>query len=292
MLPFTSSRTSNLPTRPQRQLPSNFLPEDLLSSGRNVYTQIQFVEYNFGRQTMGPSSRFSGGGVAKPTGGMVLPVPRKINEAQTLSWAEDSATKMGVSLASRLLTGPGAASPIAASVGSFGSALLGVRVNPYLFMYFQQPNYKEFVFSWTFAPENARESQILANIINQFKSNSLPAFGTFVMDYPNIALIKMHPSDLLGNLMFKPCAVISVSVDYTGAGPSFFKNSYGQQGSSGAPTVVNLSVTFKEIQLWDRREINSRASAGGSNVVIDPNTGAQLPEGTPQPPVSPFQVGA
>lgn len=254
MLPSTSSRRTNFPTRPEKEVASNFLPEDLLASGRNVYTQIQFVEYSFGLQTMGPSSLlFSGGGVAKPTGGMVLPVPRKINESQTLTWSEDSATKMGLSLASRI--GPGAA-----VAGNFGSAILGVRVNPYLFMYFQQPNYKEFSFSWTFAPNNARESQSLANIINQFKSNSLPAFGYLLMDYPNIALIKIHPSDMLGNLKFKPCAVTSVLVDYTGSGPSFFKNRQGSASSSGAPTVVNLTVNFKEIQLWDRREIDSGAS--------------------------------
>lgn len=286
MLPSTSSRRTNFPTRPEKKVASNFLPEDLLASGRNVYTQIQFVQYNFGLQTMGPSvfSLFSGGGIAKPTGGMVLPVPRKINESQTLTWSEDSATKTGVSLASRFFTGPGAASPLAASVGNFGSATLGVRVNPYLFMYFQQPNYKEFSFSWTFAPNNARESQSLANIINQFKSNSLPAFGYLVMDYPNIALIKIHPSDLLGNLKFKPCAVTSVLVDYTGSGPSFFKNRQGSASSSGAPTVVNLTVNFKEIQLWDRREIQSSFGTAAA-------AAAAVTTGLIQESAGPVQIG-
>jgi hypothetical protein len=164
-------------------------------------------------------------------------------------------------------------------------------------MFFQRPNYKEFSFSWTFAPVNQRESRTLADIINQFKSNSLPTFGGAFMGYPNIALMRIHPGDVFGNLKFKPCAITSVLVDYSPAGPSFFSdasinNATGR--SNGAPTLVNLTVNFKEIQLWDRNEITGfvpgATAVDGSATVIDPNTGAQLPQGTPQPPISPFTV--
>lgn len=301
MLPTNVTRRSNFPTRPQKAITTNYIPEDVISSGRNLYTQIEFVAYSFGYQTFGTGiSGFLGlfgnrGGVARPNGGIVLPIPKKINESQTITWEQDSATKVAASVGS-LFTGPASSAAAASALGgaaNFLSSMAGLQVNPYLFMYFKSPNYKEFSFSWTFAPNNQRESRALANIINQFKANSLPTFGLTWMGYPNIALIRLMPSDLLGNLKFKPCAITSVLVDYTGAGPSFFKSSPGNSSSSGAPTVVNLTVNFKEIQLWDRNEINSAPTRDLSafETTIDPNTGAQLPAGTPQPPVSPFQVG-
>lgn len=272
MLPTSVNRRSNFPTRPERRIATNYIPEDVIASGRNLYTQIQFVAYSFGYQTFGTLGGvsdffsnigvFSGrGGIATPNGGMVLPIPKKINESQTLTWEQDSATRMAAGIGA-MFAGPAAAASETQALGSaanFLSALAGQQINPYLFMYFKSPNYKEFSFTWTFAPNNQRESQALANIINQFKANSLPAFGYTFMNYPNIALIRLMPSDMLGNLQFKPCAITSVLVDYTGAGPSFFKSSPGNSESSGAPTVVNLTVNFKEIQLWDRREIGNGA---------------------------------
>lgn len=291
MLPTTTTRRSNFPTRPQKAITTNYIPEDVISSGRNLYTQIEFVAYSFGYQTFGTGLSgflsnigvFGGrGGVARPNGGMVLPIPKKINESQTLTWEQDSATRIAASVGS-LFAGPASSAAAASAFGGAGnfiSALSGLQINPYLFMYFKSPNYKEFSFSWTFAPNNQRESQALANIINQFKANSLPTFGFAFMGYPNIALIRLMPSDLLGNLKFKPCAITSVLVDYTGAGPSFFKSSPGNSSSSGAPTVVNLTVNFKEIQLWDRNEITN-LQTNVSFPAFDPATGVQVPEGTP-----------
>ena len=306
MFPVTSTRRSNFPRRPNRQLRNDTIPEDLLAEGRNLFTQIQFVGYSSSTVSILnnainlPFSRFplQSTGVVTPVGGMALPIPKKINEAQVLSWSEVSATKTGVAFAAGLARGglSTALQGAFGSLGQVGSALLGVQVNPYLFMVFQQPNFKDFSFSWTFAPKNARESQALSDIITQFKGNSLPTLSGLVMDYPNVALIRLLPNDVFGNLLFKPCVVTSVIVDYTGAGPSFFKSSPNNSRSNGAPTVVNLTVNFKEIQLWDRNEILSSPvrnlsafESPDQPTVIDPNTGAQLPAGTPQPPISPFQ---
>ena len=59
-------------------------------------------------------------------------------------------------------------------------------------------------------------------------------------------MISFKPSGYLFKL--KPCAIIAVQVDYTGAGqPSFFK--------SGAPTIVNLTLQLKEYQLQSAQDI-------------------------------------
>jgi hypothetical protein len=72
----------------------------------------------------------------------------------------------------------------------------------------------------------------------------LPTNMGLVYGYPSIALIKLYPSEVF-TFAFKPCAVLAVQTDFTGAGtPSYFKN--------GAPTVVNLTVQLKEIDLWTK----------------------------------------
>jgi hypothetical protein len=56
----------------------------------------------------------------------------------------------------------------------------------------------------------------------------------------------MLPDEM--GMHFKNCAIISVQVDFTGAGaPSFFRG-------TNRPTVVNLTLQLKEIQLWDQTD--------------------------------------
>ena len=70
------------------------------------------------------------------------------------------------------------------------------------------------------------------------------------MYYPSIALVKLFPDDKF-TFKLRPCAITNVIVDYTaGGGPSFFRD-------TGAPTVVNLTVVMKEIQIWDKNSFNS-----------------------------------
>lgn len=261
MLPPVSTRRNNLPQRRPRPISTNQFPGDLLSDGRTLATQIEFVEY----LSQVPGLLNPTGTIANPGGGMYLPIPKKINEVQTLTWSEISLTSMaGSAVSSRLSTN---ANQIGQSLLAAGSVFTGLQVNPYLFMAFQRPNFKEYSFSWTLAPNNPQESQTLQTIISEFKDKSLPAFYGPIMVYPNIALIKFLPNNIFGNLIFKPCAVTSVIVDYTGAGPSFFK---GTQ----APTVVNLTVNFKEIQLWGRGETSASGLVSGGS--YDSISGALL----------------
>jgi hypothetical protein len=74
----------------------------------------------------------------------------------------------------------------------------------------------------------------------------LPSYNGPFLKYPNLALIQLRPEDMY-TFKFKPCAVSAVSVDYSGGGsPSFFKN--------GAPTVVNVAIQLKEVELWTQND--------------------------------------
>ena len=120
-------------------------------------------------------------------------------------------------------------------------------------MMFRQPNFKEYTFIWDMVADNQRETDTIAEIVDFIKNQSSPKIdvtGGFY-EYPHIAVMKLYPDDKY-TFRMKPAAVTSVRVQYNGAGqPAFLRN--------GAPVHVNLAISFKEIQIWEKN------SWGGSN---------------------------
>lgn len=131
----------------------------------------------------------------------------------------------------------------------------GQARNPFMTVMFKQPEYKTHQFSWTLAPRNAQESDVIKRIVETLKSNMLPAFtpgsAGVLMTYPNIANISLYPSDKF-LYKFKPCALTKFSVNYAGGGsqPSFFKG-------TKAPTIVEISTEWQEIEYWMKEDIES-----------------------------------
>lgn len=265
-------------------------PKDLQTNGRNFYTQIQFQKYEKRSVFNAP--------FLSPIGGVTLPLPKKINEQQSVVWEGVEGSTVAAAIEGYngsgggfegLLGGAGAAGTTALSnlAKSFGGRILGndpfgvagayagLAPNPFLTMLFKSGQFKQHQLQWTFTPTSSDESETLVRIINFFKQNMLPSYlgssgvgsaignilpnlgalignsnsgglasgiGGAVLQYPNIAIIQLYPDDFF-TFRFKPCVVDTVSIDYSGAGgPSFFKN--------GAPTVINMTVVLKEIELW------------------------------------------
>jgi hypothetical protein len=267
MVQFQNTLPPNFPARPNPRLNYFSFPNDLVQDGRNFCTQIQFVDYRsqVSFDTSSPIGLLGALGQIvqtsfKPSGGLTLPLPKKINDMQTVTWEAESDSSKAASIAQGIgnVFGAGMISNIVGGVAqaatgaaSMAGTRMGLAMNPFLWQQFKQVNFKEHNLSWTFTPNNAQESQTIKTIIDFIKFNSLPtpSFGV-LMEYPSIAIVKLYPDDAY-TVRFKPCAITSVSVDYTGAGgPSFFKN--------GAPTVINLTVAMKEIELWTKANYNSK----------------------------------
>lgn len=225
----------NFPTAPQNTYSQSTFPADLTAAGRNFKTVIQFVEY---KGSYAIDSALLSGGTYTPTGGVTLPLPKKINDTMTVEWSRSSLIEMAASLASNSKLAAGGA------LGDVASAGTGLQLNPMQFMVFKQQNFKEHTLNWSLTPSSPEESNALNYIINQFKYHMLPTANGMLLEYPSIALIKLYPNDEF-TFRFRPCAIVGVQTDYTGAGmPSFFRN--------GAPTTVNFTVYLKEITLWDK----------------------------------------
>jgi hypothetical protein len=174
---------------------------------------------------------------------MRLPIPKKVNENQVLGWQEVSVTDIITNLVagtSRRRAG------MIAAVKGLGSAMTGAQVNPYLYLYFDRPTFKRFNFTWTLTARNEDESRTIRDMVLRLKKGSSPSVESFIMLYPDVLNIRFYPDDIFGMIRIKPCIIESVSVDYTPSGPSFFE--------SGAPTLVNITLSLKEIQLWEKED--------------------------------------
>ena len=227
----------NYPTPPSASsIQSNSFPADLMHEGRKFYTDISIVQYDYVQQ-------FGSLPTMNIQGNIQLPLPRRINDSSFHSWSEISATSM---MQGMLMNSSG--SQMLGAAGQMFSVYKGKQLNPWMFMMYQRPGYKEHDLNWMLTASNKDESDKLNKIINQLKKAALPSasggsLGNFVWDYPQIAMISLKPDKYL--FKFQPCAILGVSVDHTAAGnPSFFK--------SGAATTISLSLKLKEIALWTK----------------------------------------
>jgi hypothetical protein len=247
----------NFPVKRPRREPSVLtIPRDLVKDNKSLHTGIQFVPYNF-NLTLSSESSAAVAGLRKQ---IILPIPTKVNDLQVAVWEAESFAQQAASLVSaipriatstRAAAAAGAAVNVAGALGQAGGAYLGLAINPFLWMLFRQPGFKEYNFSWTLTAANAQESEDIKTMINMFKENMLPGKAGLFYTYPNIALIKFYPDDTF-MFRFKPCAIMAVSTDFTAAGPSFFKN-------TSAPTIINFTVSLKEIDLWTQQDYRQNA---------------------------------
>jgi hypothetical protein len=242
----------NFPAPPNQGVGTTLMhPSDLTGGGKKFYTDIQFVQYKY-QQQIGSVSGTTADQVRQyslPSGPSVkLPIPMKLNDNLILNWSSISVTDMVGKAGGQFA---GAALSSAFSLGlTAGSIGAGVALNPLMFLQFQRPEFRQFSLSWLLAPKNKKESETIRDIIKAFKRSASPYKhgGGLLMGYPDVATIVMKPDDIFGNLVFKPCVVTSVQVNYNGApNPSFFKN--------GAPTVIALTLNLMEMQFWFAEEI-------------------------------------
>ena len=183
---------------------------------------------------------------------------------------------------------------VGSNLATLGGQVIGATVNPGLSTFFEGIRFRNFSFTWTFAPKDETESLLIRRIINAFKVNSLPTFSSTsaIFNYPLIVKPKYSLNsdpDEPGYITdFRYCAITDISVRYSpqGEAPSFYSGTH-------APVFINCTIALQEIeyQLADSykgersgRELGADVTATFEKVV------AQLgfkPESTPTPPPVP-----
>ena len=242
---FTSTNTANPIVTGGGSGATANAQSTVTTANSGFYTQIQMIPAD--KILTGASGVVSGSinsGAANPQNGtgVYLPLPWKINDVEMHAWND-------LSFIDQLPV----INEIAKAVQLGGRATgNNFTVNPFLYMLYKQPCFREFELAWSFSPNNSQETQTLSQIINYLKTGALPAYkSALVLDYPYLALIRLNPNQYMFD--FKPCAITSVNIDYTGSGhgPSFYND--------GGPTIVNFTLGLKEVEIQVRQDTAWRA---------------------------------
>ena len=145
-----------------------------------------------------------------------------------------------------LLPGFGQASP--ADIIQLGAK---AKTNPFREVFFEGIDYRKFNFRYKFMPRTLNESKKVLDIIQTFKQHMHPEVsesGYFYI-YPAEFKIEYFYAKQENRYFNRiaDCALTDMSVEYGGEQFSSFNN--------GAPTEINLTLSFRELELVTKNSI-------------------------------------
>jgi hypothetical protein len=150
------------------------------------------------------------------------------------------------------------------NIGQIANTILGSAINPRVALSFDGVDLKQHSFAWTLAPKNSRESDIIKNIVEMLKKNSLPSYQTTsafsfkaYLKYPSIVDIYLLGVNTEYFMKFKSCMIRNISVDY--ATPGLVPILKG-----GKPAVINLNLEFYEMDIHTANDYGVTATSSTS----------------------------
>ena len=152
--------------------------------------------------------------------------------------------KMGVGMIDKVI--PGAKDLYAIEQGAI--------ITPRTEMMFRGTGRRSFSFSFTFIPKSAKETQIVHDIIKEFKVGMSPSFktagSTREMTIPDIFSIQyMHingPNNYINKI--GKCYLKTMDVSY--GGDKFV--TYNSDKEGAPPQKTTISLSFQELEIMDR----------------------------------------
>jgi hypothetical protein len=140
--------------------------------------------------------------------------------------------------------------PLADSAIDSASLTGGVVKNPHTTTIFDGVATRSFNFTWKFSARNKAESDMINNIIQTIRTRILPeeSFKGYALDFPDLAYIEFL-GDINGYFPKIYRSFINYMSVNTSTGDSIviFK--------SGAPVIVELTLTFGETNIQTRRTL-------------------------------------
>lgn len=136
--------------------------------------------------------------------------------------------------------------------GAAVSAAIGKTMNPYLTAVFEGVGFRTFNFGFRFSPHSEDDCEKIDNIVTEFRKSALPDShsGDAVLNYPDEFDIsyKFGKDDNKWLRKFKRSVLMDIDVKY-GSGDTW------SQHRNGFPTMISLSLTFKEIEIVLRKDV-------------------------------------
>jgi len=141
-----------------------------------------------------------------------------------------------------------------ASIADIAQLGAKVKTNPFREVFFEGVDYRKFNFKYKFMPQNHDEVKKVYDIIDTFKEHMHPELsaGGYFYIYPSEFEIKYYYNNLENGYFNKitSCALTDMSVEYGGEQFASF--------ADGAPTEINISLSFRELDLQTRENIISQ----------------------------------
>lgn len=201
---------------------------------------------------------------------IALHIPNQLNVRYGTQWSEEStaglqgaadAIKAGLGgkgvegkLAALGQLGREGVTAIGLNKGPAGlSAALGIASNPKQEQTFKGVDFRTFTFEYQFFPRSSDESHNVLRIIDMFKLHMHPEFKSqlnYVWIYPSEFDIIYYNKHVENRSIHRhtSCVLTELSVNYTPNGVySVFPD--------GVPTQINLSMSFKELQILSKETI-------------------------------------
>jgi len=152
----------------------------------------------------------------------------------------------------------GLASSIAAgsNISKFRNNVLGTIRNPFQFVTYSGPDFRNYSMNWTLIPSNQGEAQSIHEIVKFFKRSVVPGVDSsgsaFFFTMPPVFGIEMRISKIGGKVdaglgyvqKFAKSVLTSVEVDYNGMGAIVPTFTY-----DGRPSATKLTLSFQETTL-------------------------------------------
>jgi len=160
-----------------------------------------------------------------------------------------------------LLAGINAVAGANISLNQFTGTTTGTILNPNVELAYEAPKLRNFSLKFKLVPRTSNESVDIRAICNRFKKSMLPSFGgqaffgtteaANLITIPDLCQVsfmnggKIHPY----LPQYKLCGITDVNINYTAAG------AYSTVGIDGAPTAVELTISFLETKLVFSNEV-------------------------------------
>lgn len=144
----------------------------------------------------------------------------------------------------------------------------GTTLNPNSTVALKAPSLRTHSFSWLLAAKSQADSNIIQQIIDQFKANMLPDTSQerFFLNYPSL----VYPEFIGTNqylYTFKPSVITGFSaLPVAGGQPSFFNDTH-------APTIIQLSIQLLEVEMFLYADVNQNENPNQTALEADMDLG-------------------
>ena len=189
-------------------------------------------------------------------GAAIASVMSSISALSKKSPVADAAVKAGG-------LGIGALNAAAPYVGAYA----GVVKNPKTALLFNGMNLRQITYHFRLTPRNEGESRDIQDMMTFTRNAMHPTysktFNSYALDYPRLFFVTYDnkTSKVMGYPKMAPSFLTDMQINNASAGNAFFKN--------GLPTIVDLMLTFSEIDMKTRESFTGnykRETSGGEDL--------------------------